>query len=268
MKSVLLKSIALTLTLLILAGCKSLEQAVKTVVQKPTISYQTLSIGSLANDSVQLKPVFSVTNNNAYSIPIDNFSYQLSFNGANMLNGSSGAIGKLPALGSKNVELSIPVNKEVFRSFRELLLNNKKLDYTIKGSAQIMGFQIPFEKSATFYRPSFSLGKIKVKQASFENLVLETSLQIDNPNNFSIPLKDINYSITSGAKNIFSGAIVEKNISTGSNKITIPIQIQPKALFSNMLSLLSNPNLPIAVKVDSPLISKTKQYNLNLKEFF
>lgn len=267
-KKATMKTLQLTLStflIMLLAGCKNLEQFVNSAVNKPTVSYQSFSIDTGSNGNIIFKPVFLVTNKNAFSVPVDQFSYQLSFNGANMLDGRSSQIGSLPAFGHREITLDIPLNTEVLASFKELLVNNQKLDYSIKGDVSMLGFRLPFEKNDTVYRPTFSLGAMEVKNGSFNSVNLGLKLTVDNPNDFSIPVPHIAYSVKSRNQHLFDGKLENSVIATGNNTIEIPLTLRPGELFNNAFSLLSNPNIPLAIDIDSGIYKNTINYDLNLK---
>lgn len=260
--------IALSFTALIsvLSACSELQSMVEDNVEKPEVSYQSLSIGDISRDGIELKPTFSISNGNAFSVPVDSLNYELSFNQKRMLTGSTDAIGKIPAKGAKDVTLSVPLNKEVFDAFAELLTNNKKLDYVIKGEASILGFKLPFEKAATFYRPSISIGDFSVNKSSFKEVQLNLTLDIDNPNDFTLPLSSISYAASSGKKALFSGELTATQLKQGKNQLQLPVTLRPGDLFSSLFSMLKDPNLPLSFNVDSPLQKTSKTINLNFKD--
>lgn len=258
----------LFMVLSLLSACSELQSVLENNLQKPEVSYKSLSLGSLSSNSIELKPVFAITNPNAFALPVDAVSYHLAFNQKTMLDGQTSNIGKLPANGSKEVTVSVPLNKEVFQAFSELLLNNQQLDYEIAGDVQVMGMKIPFSKRATFYRPSLSIGKLDVKQASFDKLELLLTVNIDNRNDFSLPLESLHYSASSGGKSLFSGGLSATTLKQGQSQLQLPLSVSPAEVFSSFLSMLTNPKLPLTLAVDGPLLHQQKNVELNLKQLF
>jgi len=266
-KTISYKFVTLALLCFSLLHCSLLTDLAKKHVIQPEVNYKSISFGKISADGIELKPVFEVINKNGFSIPLDQLSYDLSFNQKSLLDGAITKLGSLPANGSKEVPISFMLNKEVLEAFKELLLNNEKLDYQVKGKAKMLGFSIPFEKKDTFYRPKISLGKINVGKSSFKELSASINLNIDNPNSFSLPLDSFGYKISTNNKTLSDGKIESTNLKNGVNEIKIPLSIKPNELFSNVFSLLSNPNLPLEFQLDSPLQSITKSETINLKDF-
>jgi LEA14-like dessication related protein len=254
--------------LVFLGACSQLNDLLKDNVKEPEVSYKSLSVGEFNSQGIELKPVFKVLNKNAFTIPVNNVSYQLSFNQKKMLDGKTGELGNLPANNSKDIALGLLLNKEVLQSFKELLTNNKQLDMQLVGTVNILGFDLPFEASETFYRPEISVADMQVKNASFNQIDLMFSIKIDNKNRFTVPLSDISYRLDSGSKSLASGALQAGSIKQGENLIQVPISIQPSTLFSSVFALFKNPELPLSLVVDSPLQSIKKEQTINLKNFF
>lgn len=263
-----LKKAGLTALLsLLLLNCNNLKDLAKKTIAEPEITYKSLSVGKMSSDGIELIPVFEVKNKNAFSIPIDTINYELSLKELTMLNGAINNIGTLAGNSSKDIPISFLLNKEVFAAFKELLINNEKLDFTIKGQAKVMGFAIPFEKSATFYRPQISIGKLDIGQANFQQIQGTVSIKINNPNAFTLPLDKFGYQVATDGKSIIKGEILSTELKQGLNEIQIPLTIKPSELFSSVFSLIKNPNLPLNFQIDSPLNSIQDNQSLKLTDF-
>ncbi|NRA59341.1 MAG: LEA type 2 family protein, partial [Psychrobium sp.] len=88
---------------------------------------------------------------------------------------------------------------------------------------------------------------------------------IDNKNDFKLPLDNITYSISSGVNKLFTGKLSQQNIGHGKNNIQVPLTIASSALFKNVFSLLKNPNIPLTIAVDSPMFSFSETKVVNFK---
>ncbi len=249
-----------------ITACSNMEEAVKKNFKEPEITFKTLSIGDVSSSGIQLNPVFEVLNTNFYTIPLDQLSYELSFNEKTMLNGAIQDIGSLPANKSVDVTIPLNLNGETLDSFQELLVNNEKLAYSIKGKVKVLAINIPFKEEGVFYRPSISLGSFSVEESSFSRVKLNMSVKITNPNDFVLPISDLNYRLASGDKVLFDGGIENTELKQGENEIKIPLEIKPEELFSNVFSLLRDPKLPLEFSVDSPLQHVDKSMQLDLSK--
>jgi LEA14-like dessication related protein len=249
-----------------LFSCSSLGNVLKKNIIEPEVKYKSMSIGSISSQGIELKPIFKVVNKNKFNIPLDNLSYQLAFNELTMLDGKVDNVGTLGANSTKDVPISIMLNKQVLAAFKELLLNDDKLQYLVKGEAKVLGLSIPFEKKGTFYRPKISLGNLDIGKSNFQLIQTTININIENPNDFSLPLESFNYKVSTGSHSLLKGELTSTELKQGMNAIKIPLSFKPEELFSSIFSLLRDPNLPLNVQIDSPLISINESITLNLKD--
>ena len=252
----------------VLTACTSLQEGIKDYVQQPEVNYKSISIGEVSMDRIELNPTFNIVNNNGFSLPINSVSYELSLNDSKMLEGETDAIGTLAANSNKDVPLSLALTQETLTSLQQLLFKENKLDYQVKGSVSALGLSIPFEKSATLYVPTVSIADLEVVNASFSQLDIVLSLAVDNKNEFSLPLDDVNYSVSSKGNELFTGALNSQKITEGTSNIQLPLTIKPSDMFNNVFSLLMNPELPLHFEITSPLFTKSYDQTVNLTSFF
>lgn len=262
------KKVIFITALTALSACSSLQQGIKDYVKKPDVSYKSISIGEVSMDRIELNPTFNITNNNAFSLPIDSIDYELSLNQKKMLDGKTDDIGTLPANTNKEVSLSLALTKETLTSLQQLLFKEKKLDYVVKGNVNAIGLAIPFEKSATLYVPTVSIADLKVINATFNELNIVLSLDVDNQNDFNLPLEDLSYAVSSKGSALFNGALSSQKLTKGKSTIQLPLSIKPSDMFSNVFALLLTPELPLHFEIKSPLFTQSYDQTVNLTSFF
>lgn len=260
----MIKNLMIVAAVTILSACSTLQQGLKDYVKQPEVNYKSIALGQVSMDLIELNPTFNITNGNAFSIPVNTISYELSLNNKKMLNGETESIGTLPANDNKDISLSIALTKETLNSLQQLLFKNRKLDYQVKGNVNAMGLAIPFEQSATLYVPEITIADLNVVNASFSQLDIVLSVDIDNKNDFNLPLDNVNYSVSSKGNSLFKGALTSQKITTGKSNIQLPLSIKPSDMFSNVFSMLSNPELPLHFEISSPLFTKSYDQTLNL----
>lgn len=263
-----IKKLLVIAAIVLMSACSTLQQELKNYVKQPEVTYKSISVGKISMDTIELNPTFNVANKNAYSIPIDTVNYELSLNNKKMLVGETNKVGTLPANSAKDIILSLALTQETLTALQQLLFKDKKLDYQVKGSVTAMGLAIPFEQSATLYVPEIKISDLQVVKASFNQVDILLSIDVDNQNSFNLPLETLNYSVSSGGKALFSGDLKNHKIAQGQNTIQLPLSIKLNELFSSVFSLLSNPELPLHFEVKSPLFSKSYDQSLNLSSFF
>ena len=249
-------------------ACTTLQHELKNYLNKPVVTYQSISIGKLAIDGIELNPTFNVNNKNTFPIPINEATYELFLNGDKALAGSTTSIGTLPANQDKDVTLSLNLTQESLISLQHILLRDKQINYQIKGDVNAMGLTLPFEKSDTLYVPDLDVVDMQVINASFTQLDIILKLNVTNTNSFNLPLENIHYSVTSNHNILFNGDIKNQNIKKGENTIELPLTIKPNKLFSNIFALLNNPVLPLHFEINTPLFNKSYDHTLNLSSFF
>jgi len=262
-KKILVGALVLTTT-----ACTTLQHELKNYLNKPVVNYKSITVGQLAIDSIELNPTFNVLNKNAFPIPINAATYELFLNNDKVLDGTTNSIGTLPANQNKDVTLSLNLTEETLISLQHILLRDKKIDYQVKGNVNIMGLPILFEKSDTLYVPELEVVDMQVVSANFTQLDIMLKLEINNINNFNLPLENIHYSVSSNRNILFNGDIKDQDIAKGSNIIELPLSIKPNTLFTNIFALINNPVLPLHFEINTPLFNKSYDHALNLSSFF
>lgn len=253
---------------LLLASCASVQQQIKNNISQPEVGYKSISVGQLSSDSIQLLPVFAVTNTNMFSIPVNNVSYQLSLNKQQLIAGNSDAIGTLQPNQSKDITLAMDLSNQSLAALQELLFKNGKIDYLINGKINVLGIDFPFQKESTIFMPKIKLNRINVVKANFNEMELVVDIDIDNRNDFQLPLDNLNYSVSSGATALFSGKLTQQLLKPGNQRVKLPLSFKPTLLFSSVFSLLKQPNLPLTIDVESPIFSTSQTKTLNLSNLF
>lgn len=262
------KKILLLVLVMTMTACANVQQLMKDNIKAPEVEYKNISVGKLTRTQVELKPTFSITNSNAYTIPVDALKYELSFNQKTMMKGEVDHIGDLPAKQSKDVILGINLTKETLTSLQEILLKDGQIDYVIKGEVEVMGFRFPFKKAATLFKPTIRLGKLAIKSASFKQVDMVVNVTVNNKNDFSLPLDLLSYSVTSGAHQLVAGDLKDQKIEQGVNQLQIPLNVNLSKLFSSVFSLLQNPKLPLTFNFSAGGFEKSVDQTLDLKTLF
>jgi LEA14-like dessication related protein len=262
-KRIMLLVLAMTVT-----ACANLQQLMKENIKEPEVAYKSISVGQLTSDKIELKPTFSITNKNSYTIPVDSLKYELSFNQKTMMKGETDKIGDLPSSQSKDVTLGIDLTKDTLLSVKDILLKDGEIDYVIKGEVEVMGFRFPFEKSSTLYKPSISIGKLEIKKSSFKQIEMMLNLTVENKNDFTLPLDMLSYTVSSGAMQLVTGDLKDQQIQQGVNQLKIPLTIGLSQLFSSIFSLMQNPELPLSFNFNAGGFEKSVEQTLDLKSLF
>jgi LEA14-like dessication related protein len=264
----MIKKVMLLVLAITVSACSTLQNLMKENIKEPEITYKSMSIGQLSRDNIELKPTFSIANNNGFTIPIDTLKYELSFNQKAMIKGATDKVGDLPANQSTDVTLAINLTKDALAAIKDVLFKEGKIDYIIKGEVEVLGFIFPFEKASTLFKPTLSLGKLTIKKAGFKQADIVVNLTVANQNDFTLPLDFLSYSVSSGANQLVAGSLKDQSIKQGTNLLQIPLSINPSKLFSSIFSLLQNPKLPLRFNFSSGAFEHSLQQTLNLESLF
>ena len=261
----MLKKITVLSFALMVSACAALQSAVQDNVQKPEVTYKTVSMGDVTGEKIELKPTFSIANKNGYAIPVDSITYDVAFNNVTMFNGKSDQVGTLPANASKDVTLGIDLTQDTLKSVKDVLMEDGKIDYVIKGEVEVMGLKFPFEQASSFYKPTVSMGGVDVESASFKQVDMVANLIVTNENDFTLPLDMLAYSVSSGKNQLVSGDLKNQVIKQGVNELKIPLSIDPSTMFSSLFSLLQEPNLPLSFNFSSGIFETSSEQSINLR---
>jgi LEA14-like dessication related protein len=264
----MIKKVMLLVLAITVSACSTLQNLMKENIKEPEITYKSMSIGQLTRDNIELKPTFSIANNNGFTIPIDRLKYELSFNKKSMIKGATDKVGDLPANQSTDVTLAIDLTKDTLAAIKDVLFKEGKIDYIIKGEVEVLGFIFPFEKASTLFKPTVSLGKLTIKKAGFKQVDIVVNLTVANQNDFTLPLDLLSYSVSAGGNQLVAGSLKDQSIKQGTNLLQIPLSINPSKLFSSIFSLLQNPKLPLSFNFSSGAFEHSLQQTLNLESLF
>jgi LEA14-like dessication related protein len=264
----MIKKVMLLVLAITVSACSTLQNLMKENIKEPEITYKSMSIGQLTRDNIELKPTFSIANNNGFTIPIDRLKYELSFNQKAMIKGETDKVGDLPANQSTDVTLAIDLTKDTLAAIKDVLFKEGKIDYIIKGEVEVLGYIFPFEKATTLFKPKVSLGKLTIKKADFKQVDIVVNLTVGNQNDFTLPLDLLSYSVSAGGNQLVAGSLKDQSIKQGTNLLQIPLSINPSKLFSSIFSLLQNPKLPLSFNVSSGAFEHSLQQTLNLESLF
>lgn len=264
----LIKLMAVMSAATILSACSALQGLARDSIKEPEVAYKSISIGDFSTQKLQLKPTFTITNKNGFTIPVEKLTYQLAFNQKTMVQGETDVIGDLPANKSKDVTLALDLSKDSLAAMQQVLFKQGKIDYLIQGTVEVMGFTFPFKQASTLYKPTAKLGKLEIKKASFKKLEMVVNLTVNNQNDFTLPLDMLSYAVSSGAHQLVAGDLKNQSIKQGSNQLQIPLIINPNKLFSSVFSLLQNPKLPLSFNFSSGAFESSVEQTLDLQSLF
>ncbi|WP_413288948.1 LEA type 2 family protein [Bdellovibrio sp. HCB337] len=138
-----MKKIFLVLPILLLCSCASFWG---TVVEKPKISLDRVSVKDVSLKGSTLIFHVNVENPNKMDLKVDQISYKVFVNNKELTKAQTDKAVTVPAQGASLVELPLPIEyNKIFTDLKELMFA-ESAKYKIEGDAKFPLFTIPFTK--------------------------------------------------------------------------------------------------------------------------
>ena len=191
------RSVAVLIALLALTGCASLSPIVRT----PEVSFQNLKIEEASLTDGIFNFIFVVNNPNPVGLRASRITYALKINGASFINGKLDRGISLPSNGAG--QMAIPVHIRYLDAFDSMvdMVRRKTAAYDISGKFYIGPIAIPYQARGVFnlpQMPKIRLENIRIEQLSLLGARLRCRLNLDNTNDFALPLQRLDYNLKLG----------------------------------------------------------------------
>ncbi|MEL0585591.1 MAG: LEA type 2 family protein [Candidatus Thiodiazotropha sp. (ex. Lucinoma kazani)] len=223
-------------SLLLIQGCSSMEQVGQIMKgQKPTAKVTGVKVTSLDFDGVELAFDVNVTNPNPVGIDLAGLDYDLKLLGNSFVKGEQPMALSVAANGTSQVELPMRLG------FGQLMSSYQKLQHASQAAYQLdlgLGFNIPVlgkMRVPISYQGEFPIPKIpdiKVKNLDIQKLTLNNAklllqIEVDNPNNFSLLLDQLNYNLKLNGFNVGNGLLSQSVAikQDGRGVINLPLSV-------------------------------------------
>jgi LEA14-like dessication related protein len=226
----------LLLQALWLQGCNTLQQMGQALEgQKPTALVQGVRMTGLDFDGVDLAFDVKVDNPNPVGISLAGLDYDLKLLGSRFLQGDQPMGMKVAAKGSSQVEVPMRLGFQQLMSTYQQLKTAHQAGYELDLG---MGFDVPVlgrVRVPVSYRgeipvpkmPNVKLQSLDVQQLSMSSAKLLLQMQVDNPNDFSLMLDQLNYHLKLNGFDV-GGGLVEKSVNIkqgGQGVIGLPVSL-------------------------------------------
>ena len=190
--------------ILSMGACATIEQW----VQKPEISFDSLSAQDMSLLEGTFLFRFKVFNPNPVGVHLNDISYQLTINGERFI--SSRIDQGLNLRASDTAPLTIPVTIGYLDIYNTLasFLRSDTLDYGLSGSAGVGPLRIPFQTSGKLdvpKMPTISVDRIIVDRMAYTGASLRLVLAMQNPNAFAVQMDGLEYALRIGNLELAKG---------------------------------------------------------------
>lgn len=225
--------LSLTLILVCLSGCTTLQQAAD--IQKPSASVGAVSLGKISLNEVTLLVDLELTNPNPISLKADGFNLDLFINDQ-LLTNIAKQDEKINLVVNSTETLQLPVTFQ-FEEVSALLSSfsdQNELEYEILGSVLMdipvlknMELPVAYQGSLPIPKlPAVQFKGLKLDSIDWSGANLTLDLAVSNPNSFNLDIQSLSYQLQSGDKAFSSGALETMSLTSGENQdISIPLSV-------------------------------------------
>ena len=187
----------LALISFLFSGCGTLDQLVK----KPVVSFAGLNMVDATLLDGTLLFNFNVENPNAFPIRASGIVYKLKLNGHDFVSGNLDKGISLPARTTGALQVPVAIRYlEAFDSLADMTRRGSAA-YDLAGSVRFGPLSVPYRTKGTIdlpKMPKLHLDAINVSRLSLFGATLRCRLGIENPNNFNLLFKKLNYDLKLG----------------------------------------------------------------------
>ena len=242
--------IILLLVLMPLFGCSTLD-AVKDAagIKNPDVSISGMRVTGLSLEGAELEFALNVDNPNPVAINLAGFDYALLINGQQFLQGEQRSQVKIPARNANEVKVPVAFKFAELAKLSQGLLDKDKLNYEIKTDAlvdlPVLGVKkFPVSDSGDLpipKVPNISLAGIKIDQLGLTGAKLGLQLNVDNPNNFGLDIRQLVYNLTVNGQQ-WAQSNLGETISLdkkGNSQLNIPISLNFLEMGSALYKVLT-----------------------------
>lgn len=229
-----------------LSGCAELAKHAETV--KPTAQLTGARLANISFDQVDLVFDLEVENKNPIELDLAGLDYDFKIEDQSLVSGVTAKAIKLKANGTSPVELPVTLKFDDLKNLPGELWNKDKLAYDLQTTFNIMlpvigNYAIPVSKQGELpvpKIPGIKLKGVKIKNLSFTSADLVAQVEVDNPNDFDIAVRNFNYQLNINQVQWGQGEISKSNNIPGKGKgvIDIPVKLNLLSIGSAASSLL------------------------------
>ncbi len=238
------------LLLVLLQGCSQMN--LDNVVKEPDLKVQNIAVRDLNLDSVVLDLIMEVNNPNAYPLALAGYDYRIRFNDYQLVNGSTDEGFRVNANDSSQIRVPFTVGFKDVMQLLDSMGDSNQLHYEVDANMRLDApvlnlFNLKSHKKGAITIPQLprvSFGELKVKNFNFTEASFELAMQITNPNQFGLDLKDLDYTFNMGGEKWFDGRL-DQTVTLGEKQTTtvnIPVRVSLMKLGSGALNAIRNGN--------------------------
>ena len=235
-----MKNLFLLLTLILLSGCAQFSQHADTI--KPTAKLTGVRLSDISFDKVDLIFDLAVENKNPVALKLAGMEYNLKVAEQSLISGIIAQEIKIAADSSSAVQLPVTLKFDDLKKLPGEVWGKDnfvyQLDTVFNLKLPIIGnYAIPVSKQGELPVPKIPklvIKDVKVSKLSFTSADLIAQVEVNNPNNFDVSMRQLNYQLKVNSQFWGSGNITQTNTVPGKGKAVINIPLNVDLLTAGM----------------------------------
>lgn len=241
--------VGFVLLTLFLSGCEGLKSgAFKDAVKQPQVSLEKMAVSGMDLNTVNLLLTLKVNNPNNFTLALAGYDYDVKLNSKSMIKGTTNNGFSVPAKSTSPVTIPLSLPLKDVNDLYKSMGDSRQITYDalvdLRLDAPILNlFKIRTNKSGSIdipQMPTVTFGEIKIKKLTFTEIELAMDMLVDNPNDFSLELKDVVYQVSLADKPWINGGVDNtiKIPKQKTSKINIPFRMRLSELSGNLIQSL------------------------------
>jgi len=243
-----IKSIVISFLLFTLAGCAELARHAETI--RPTAEITGARLANIDFNQADIIFELAVDNKNPVAINLAGLDYDFKVENQSLISGVSNQAIQLKANSSSPVQLPVTLKFDDLKKLPGEIWKKDKVAYDLNTTVNVMlpvigKYAVPISKKGELpvpRIPNIQLKDIKLNKLSFTAADVIAQVEIDNPNNFSLGIKNFDYQLNINQKNWGKGNITKAGTipKKGKGIIEIPLKLDLMSMGTAMFSMLQS----------------------------
>jgi LEA14-like dessication related protein len=230
-----MRKIALVAPLLLLAACAGLNELAASAVQKPKLTFRSVSLTAVDLEGATLAFTWDLENPNGFGVNLARVGWTIDVEGTRVASGDLPGGVEIRANGTAPLTFPVHVRYKDVPGIVSLLGSKKDaVRYKLAGTVGIrtpLGIlDVPMSREDKLRLPStpqFALDGLSIRSLGFSEIVLDVKLRVRNPNAFALPLGKLEYALALGGTSVARAAAVDVTPIAGgtSGVVAIPVHV-------------------------------------------
>jgi LEA14-like dessication related protein len=246
---------ALLVGLALSAGCAGLNQLAASAVQKPKLTFRSVSLSSLDLEGATLAFTYDLENPNGFGLNLARVGYTVDVEGARVASGDLPGGLEIKANGTAPVTFPVHVRFQDVPGIVTLLTSKKDaVKYRLGGNVGVrtpLGvLDVPMSHEGALKLPStpqFALEGIAIHSLGFTEITFDVRLRVRNPNGFALPVGKLDYALAVGGASVARAAALDvAPVAGGSSAVvSIPVKLDVASAGRAAAQLASGGEVPV-----------------------